>query len=72
MVMSLLPSPSKSPPSGTSPARPTDWRVTDPVYPVVDRLVYHTPEDGRKIVRSARLSPSKSAAIGMSPGWPPH
>ena len=42
------------------------------VYPALDKLVYHTPDDGRKMVRSVRPSPSKSAAIGTSPGWPPH
>ena len=60
MVMSLFPSPSKSPATGTSPAWPTDWCVTNPVYPVLDRRVYHTP----KMVEDGEAGASVSVEVG--------
>ena len=43
---STFPSPSKSPGTGVSPPSPHEYEIAD-VKLVVDRRMYHTPEDGR-------------------------
>src|SRR5215217_6061736 len=66
---SPLPSPSKSPTSGRSPAAPNTTGVACCCgFELAMR--YHVLLEGRYRTKSARPSPSKSDGLGMSPANP--
>jgi hypothetical protein len=50
--------------------RAKDERPVPSLYPFVDSRRYHVTVEGRYTARSVLPSPSKSSAIGMSPGRP--
>ena len=67
IAMSVLPSPSKSPPD-RNVARAAPVHRTP--RPVLDMMMYQPPFDGRKYAMSDLPSPSKSPETGMSLGPP--